>query len=155
MGWYLEGRVDLGPVLWRDTGHANPIRFVGFLLCCYQAQTCHVAFPFTLNSCLMLLNGRSHNEEASGQLPVKFISSEVWSQSPTKVRGPDVTAITFPVIEIHKAITKLMYILLFQKASVNMAEPDSSSCWCKYHKHCSAFIVFTAWPFTLISPYIP
>lgn len=103
----------------------------------------------------MLLRGKNHNDEASGQLPMKFISSEVCSQSLTYVRGPDITASTFPVAEIHKAITKLMYMLLFQIFSIIMADPDSSSCWYECHKHYSAFIVFITWPFTLISPYIP
>lgn len=153
MGWYLEGRVDLGAVLWRDIGHANPIS-VFFLMCWYQEQTFHVAFPFTLNSSLMLPNGKSHNVRASGQLPMKFTSSEVCSQSPTEVRRPDITASMFPIIKIHTAITKLMYILLFQKPNVNVADQDSSSCWYKCHKHYSAFIGLTAWPFTLISAYI-
>lgn len=48
-----------------------------------------------------------------------------------------------------------MYILLFQKPSINMADLDFSSCWYERHKHDSAFIVFIAWSFTLISPYIP
>lgn len=72
----------------------------------------------------MLLRGKSHNEEASGKFPMKFTSSE----SLNKVRGPNITASMFPDIKIHKAITKLMYMLLFQKLSVNMADLDSSSC---------------------------
>lgn len=103
----------------------------------------------------MLLKGKIHNEEASGQLPMKFTSLKICSQAPTEVRGLDIIASTFPVIEIHKAITKLMYMLLLQKLSVNMADPDSISCWHKCHKHCSTFIVFIVWPFTLICPYIP
>lgn len=155
-GWYLEGRVDLGEqrcvMAWHRPRKPHQC---GFLLCWYQAQTFHVAFPFTLSSCLMLPKGKSHNEEASGQLPMQFTSSGICPQSPTKVRGPDITASMFLVIEIHKAVRKLIYKLLFQKLSINMADPDSSSCWYKCHKHYSAFKVFIAWPFTLISLYIP
>lgn len=145
-GWYLEGRVDLGTsnaVLWCDRPRKS--HQCGFSPVLIPSTNFPLAFLFTLNSCLMLLKGKSHNEEASGQLPVKFTSSEICSQSPPKVRGLDITASMFPVIKIHK-ITKLMYMLLFQKPSINTVDPDSSSCCYECHKHYR--------PFTLISPYI-
>lgn len=74
-----------------------------------------------LNTFLMLHKGKSPDEVIPGQLPMKTISSSIFSQSPIKVSASNVTASWFWVFQVPKTVRNPTYMLLFRTFSLEMA----------------------------------